>query len=143
MKNKMAGYAGSSKSVAFSWVAILLGFFALCGPAFAAQTAHGPDYQKKLETLSTVLGRAHAIQILCKGRSDQYWRNYMQSLMEVEAPDNSPIRTQLIDNFNAGYSEYEARFGGCTAEASQTFESIAREGRTLSEQLNSMVVSSD
>lgn len=106
-----------------------------------AQTAHGQstvrsqDYFRDVTALAEVLGKAHAIRVVCNGRNDQYWRSYMLRLLELEAPYQGGLRRSLVNGFNAGFS-----FGGdlhrvCDGNAANAEKAYAAEGRDLSARL--------
>ena len=55
-------------------------------PAAAQLTTRNQDYLRDIVDLSDTLGKAHAMRVVCNGSADQYWRRYMVSLLELEAP---------------------------------------------------------
>lgn len=99
--------------------------------------------QIKLVTLSDILGRAHYIQVLCNGRSDQFWRDQMSELLAHEAPKDGPLRRQLIEQFNTAYSDQESALTQCNAAARSEFSKLADKGRALSESINSLISNPD
>lgn len=89
--------------------AALLGL-ALLIPVQVAESqsnVRSQDYFRDVTALAEVLGKAHAIRVVCNGRNDQYWRSYMLRLLELEAPNQGGLRRSLVNGFNAGFS-----FGG-------------------------------
>ena len=59
--------------------------FVLIGSAAAQDAAPRPSgqawYQQQLVDLAGVLGGAHYLRILCSGRGDQRWRDYMRGIL--------------------------------------------------------------
>src|SRR5688572_9046232 len=75
-----------------------------------APTARGEDwYRGQLVELSEVLGGSHYLRVLCEGRGDQRWRNYMRGVIDREPQYNA----LLVEGFNRGYRNEEARFPVC------------------------------
>jgi len=125
-------------------VSILMGLPA--SPAFG-QTARGQTlapapaesphprgevwYAEQLVDLSNVLGGAHYLRILCGGRGDQRWRDYMSGVISRE-PN---FRAQLIEGFNAGYREEEARFEECDRAAAQMEAELRARGLRIADAL--------
>jgi len=93
------------------------------------------DYFRDVIALSEVLGKAHAIRIVCNGRNDQYWRSYMQRLLELEAGYGGGLRTSMANGFNAGYSTTESQYPICTQEAVAAEKSFAASGQVLASRL--------
>lgn len=98
-----------------------------------AQTAApaGPS-RASLEQLASVLGEAHALNVVCNGDDDQYWRRYMQELMELEAPGGD-IRSALTSAFNSGYRAQSSRHEKCTPDLVALQAQVAARGRALTE----------
>jgi uncharacterized protein (TIGR02301 family) len=92
---------------------------AIAAPAFAQQQPGQPRpgepvrgeewYRSQLVELSEVLGGSHYLRILCDGRGDQRWRDYMRGVIEREPSYNA----LLVEGFNRGYRNEEARFPTC------------------------------
>jgi uncharacterized protein (TIGR02301 family) len=92
---------------------------AIAAPAFAQQQPAQPRpgepvrgeewYRGQLVELSEVLGGSHYLRILCDGRGDQRWRDYMRGVIEREPSYNA----LLVEGFNRGYRNEEARFPTC------------------------------
>lgn len=94
------------------------------------------DYFRDVIALSEVLGKAHAVRVACNGRNDQYWRSYMQRLLDLEAAYGGGLRTSMANAFNAGYSTTEAEFSACTQDAVAAEKGFASEGQTLANRLS-------
>ena len=103
-----------------------------------AQLAHGQstvrsqDYFRDVTALAEVLGKAHAIRVVCNGRNDQYWRSYMLRLLELEAPYQGGLRRSLVNGFNAGFSWGSDLHPICDGNAANAEKAYAAEGRDLS-----------
>lgn len=111
------------------------------GQAAMPQTlnSRSADANESLVRLSVVLGRIHALQVLCNGRTDQFWRDQMSQLLTLEAPDDGPVRRTLIESFNTSYSVQESETPQCDGKARSVFNTLAEEGQSLSETLNSAI----
>jgi len=96
--------------------------------AFAQDSAPPPSggdwYGQQLVALSEVLGGSHYLRILCQGRGDQTWRDYMRGVIQREPRYNM----QLVEGFNRGYREQEARFPTCDRDASQMEAELRAQG---------------
>ena len=85
-------------------------------PAQTEQPAGGEEwYRGQLVELSEVLGGAHYLRIVCDGRGDQRWRTYMRGVIEREPQYNA----LLVEGFNRGYRQEEARFPICDTTTRQ------------------------
>ena len=106
-----------------------------------ALQAHGQsrmptqDYFRDVTSLAEVLGKAHAIRVVCNGRNDQYWRSYMLRLLELEAPYQGGLRRSLVNGFNAGFSWGSDLHPSCDSNAETAEKAYATEGRDLSARL--------
>ncbi len=118
-----------------------LSVFAAC--PVNAQSDPSDTFETKLITLAGTLGKTHAIQVLCKGRSDQYWRDQMSEILKLEAPKDGPLRRKLIGEFNTAYTGQEAQSKQCDAAARQTFQVLIEDGRILAETLNGLISNKD
>lgn len=121
-------------------LAITLTAVLFVGVAAAQQPARPPEtpegrrqqYQTEARQLAHVLGQAHYLRLLCVGRGDQSWREYMRQLLDREG---GPRRTDLIDAFNAGYRFGEERFPACTAGAQSQENELKTQGLRLADTL--------
>ena len=94
-------------------------------PAAAQSHARGEAwYGEQLTELSEVLGGAHYLRILCQGRGDQRWRDYMRGVIDREPS----YHDGLVEGFNRGYRDQEARFPICDRAASQTEAELRARG---------------
>jgi uncharacterized protein (TIGR02301 family) len=89
-------------------------------------------YRTQLSELSEVLGGAHYLRILCEGRDDQRWRNYMRGVIDREPRYNAV----LVEGFNRGYRNEEARFSRCDASAEQTEAELRARGLRVAQGLS-------
>jgi uncharacterized protein (TIGR02301 family) len=92
-----------------------------------------------LAKLSGILGRMHALQVICNGRTDQFWRDQMNQLLMLEAPEDGPVRRKLIEDFNTAFTTQEAETAVCNDMARSAFKALAEEGQLLSEVMNTSV----
>jgi len=107
-------------------------------PALTAQsqsTVRSQDYFRDVTALAEVLGKAHAIRVVCNGRNDQYWRSYMLRLLELEAPYQGGLRRSMVNGFNAGFSWGNDLHRVCDGDAATAEKAYAAEGRDLSARL--------
>ncbi len=113
-------------------------FAAAVMPALPAQgqsRVPSQDYFRDVTQLAEVLGKSHAIRVVCNGRNDQYWRSYMLRLLELEAPYQGGLRRSMVNGFNAGFSWGGSLHSACDAEAATAEKAYAAEGRDLSARL--------
>ncbi len=89
-------------------------------------------YRGQLVELSEVLGGAHYLRIVCDGRGDQRWRNYMRGVIEREPQYNGV----LVEGFNRGYRQEEARFPTCDATTRQMEAELRARGLRVSQGLS-------
>lgn len=103
-------------------------------PSRLPETPDGRRQQYLMETrqLAQVLGQAHYLRLLCAGRGDQSWREFMRQLLDREG---GPRRTDLIDAFNAGYRAGEERFPSCTSTAQTQEGELKSQGLRLADTL--------
>lgn len=121
-------------SMTFRVASLLLAVTMLAAPAHAQTTPPAPasPYSQQLTQLSTVLGGAHYLRILCQGRADQRWRDYMKNVINRE-PN---YRNQLIEGFNRGYRDQEARYPACDATATTSEAELRAQGLRLANGLS-------
>ena len=95
--------------------------------------ARGEDwYRGQLVELSEVLGGSHYLRILCVGRGDQRWRDYMRGVIEREPQYNAV----LVEGFNRGYRTEEARFPTCDATTRQMEAELRARGLRIAQALS-------
>ncbi len=81
-------------------------------------------YRQQLVDLAEVLGGAHYLRILCSGRDDQRWRDYMRGVIDREPA----MRQALSDSFNNGYRDESVRFDRCDDASQQTEAELRARG---------------
>lgn len=96
------------------------------------QPARGEEwYRGQLVELSEVLGGAHYLRIVCDGRGSQQWRTFMRGVIEREPQYNA----LLVEGFNRGYRQEEARFPVCDATTRQMEAELRARGVRLAQAL--------
>jgi uncharacterized protein (TIGR02301 family) len=88
-------------------------------------------YRQQLSDLSEVLGGAHYLRILCEGRDDQRWRDYMRGVIQREPQHNA----MLVEGFNRGYRQEESRFADCDTITRQTEAELRARGLRIAQAL--------
>ncbi len=119
----------------FGLLAACLAAPALAQPATPpAQPQLGGEewYRGQLVELSEVLGGSHYLRILCDGRGDQRWRDYMRGVIERE-PEHNAL---LVEGFNRGYRDEEARFPECDATTRQMEAELRARGLRVAQGLS-------
>jgi uncharacterized protein (TIGR02301 family) len=110
-------------------------------PAHAQQQQRAPQtapvrseewYASQLVELSEILGGSHYLRILCDGRGDQRWRDYMRGVIQREPQHNAA----LVEGFNRGYRDEEARFPTCDATTRQMEAELRARGLRVSQGLS-------
>lgn len=89
-------------------------------------------YRAQLSELSEVLGGAHYLRILCEGRGDQRWRDYMRQVINRE-PEHNAL---LVEGFNRGYRQEEARFSQCDETSRQIEAELRARGLRVAQGLS-------
>jgi uncharacterized protein (TIGR02301 family) len=107
---------------------------ALAAPLAMAQE-RAPAERQVLLDLAYTLGEAHALRQACEGEGDQYWRDRMARLIEVEAADEG-FTAQLQGKFNAGYNGRQAEFPTCTPESRKALAATAQHGQGLADKMS-------
>jgi len=99
--------------------------------ALTAQPARAADspFEEQLLRLAEILGSLHYLRNLC-GETGQDWRGRMESLLEVENPDEAR-RARFVERFNRGYRGFETTYTACTASAVEAIRRYMREGEAL------------
>ena len=101
-------------------------------PAPQAQSVGGEAwYRQQLSDLAEILGGAHYLRILCDGRGDQRWRDYMRGVIEREPQHNA----LLVEGFNRGYRQEESRFDDCDSITRQTEAELRARGLRVAQAL--------
>lgn len=89
-------------------------------------------YRAQLVELAEVLGGSHYLRVVCEGRGDQRWRDYMRGVIEREPEYNA----LLVEGFNRGYRNEEARFPVCDATTRQMEAELRARGLRVAQALS-------
>ncbi len=109
----------------------------------AAQSHTFAEREETLARLAQTLGRAHAVRVLCNGRADQHWRNFVQELIDVEAPRSETMRSRIVNDFNYGFTSEQNRLGGCRRDARSIEVAYADAGQRLAASLAGDILDSN
>lgn len=101
-------------------------------PLSETPQARRAQYGDELRQLAQVLGGAHYLRVLCVGRGDQSWRQFMTAMLDREG---GARRTDLVDGFNAGYRDIELRFPNCSPAAQAYETELKNQGMRLADTL--------
>jgi uncharacterized protein (TIGR02301 family) len=107
---------------------LLAAFLIVSTPATAQERS--PAERQALVDLAYVLGESHALRQACEGEGDQFWRQRMIALSEVETPDEALDR-RLRTAFNTGFVSAQAAHAECGPEVRQALARAAAQGRAL------------
>ena len=116
-----------------TWAAVALMVLALAAPASAQDRS--PEARQALVDLAYVLGQSQALRQSCNGENDVYWRQRMERLMDVEAPEQA-LKSRLANTFNAGFNTAQAAFPKCGAASRAEAGRVARRGHDLAAKLS-------
>ena len=111
---------------------LLVVFSAVLATAAQAQE-RTPDQKKQMLDLAYVLGEAHALKQAC-APEDQTWRERMQRMLEVEAPD-ADFEAKLTTRFNDGFTARHVQYPKCDPKAAKLEAKIAAQGEALAKAL--------
>ena len=89
-------------------------------------------YRAQLVELAEVLGGSHYLSVVCEGRGDQRWRDYMRGVIQREPEYNA----LLVEGFNRGYRNEEARFPVCDATTRQMEAELRARGLRVAQALS-------
>ncbi|OJF92889.1 TIGR02301 family protein [Pararhizobium antarcticum] len=92
-------------------------------------------YDPQLVRLSEILGSVQYLRTLCKGDSDDGWRQAMQQLIDREAENEVRRRERFTAAFNRGYRTFASVYTTCTAPAVVAEERYRAEGATLASEI--------
>jgi len=88
-----------------------------------------------VEAMANNLGQLHYLRTLCFSEGDQTWRKAAANMMELEAPQTGPRRSQLVNAFNNGYYQQKERYQRCTKTVAIDVAALAENGRRLATML--------
>jgi len=92
-------------------------------------------YFRDATALADALGSAHGVRYLCNGKSDQYWRDKMIAMIDLEAPQRGTLRASLVDAFNSAFTRTRQRYRICNTATIKAEATFAAEGRALADRL--------
>ena len=108
----------------------------------AAAQERTPPERATLGDLAYAIGESHALRQLCLGPNDQYWRDRMLRLTQVEDADPA-FDAVLRERFNTGFAATQAAFPRCTREVRRREAAAAARGRALAASLTGPVAVDD
>ena len=114
----------------------LLALTLIAGPAVAQDRT--PSQRQTLGELAYALGESHALRQMCSGPGDQYWRDRMLRLTQVEASDPS-FDAVIRERFNTGYAAGQAQAQDCNAASRRAEAGAAARGQALAQKLSVIV----
>lgn len=94
-----------------------------------------PAERQTLSELAYTLGESHALRQLCMGLTDQYWRNRMLRLTEIEESD-AAFDATIRERFNIGYAAGQAQAQDCDAYSRRAEAASASRGQALAQKLS-------
>ena len=112
-------------------VAFLL---SLAATTAAVAQERDPARRQVIVELSRVIGEAHALRQICKGRDDQFWRSRMMSMLEAEDADFA-FSERLRNAFNTGFVSRKTQHLSCTAGTREAEAAVSARGQDLARRL--------
>lgn len=103
----------------------------------AATQERPPAERQILGDLAYAIGESHALRQLCEGPGNQYWRDRMLRLTQVEQAD-AGLDAQLRDRFNTGFAAGQAAMV-CGPESLRAEAAAAARGQALANRLSSIM----
>lgn len=110
------------------------------GPALAQDRP--PAERQALGELAYTLGESHALRQLCRGLGDQYWRDRMLRLTQVEDSD-AAFDAVIRERFNTGYAAGQAQAQDCGPYSRRAEADAASRGQALAQTLSVIMRKSD
>ncbi|VAV88574.1 hypothetical protein MNBD_ALPHA06-1041 [hydrothermal vent metagenome] len=98
------------------------------------QVIRPPETSQNLLAMADVMGAMHYLNVLCKGKQNQDWRERMVEMLELENPEYY-LRAQLISSFNNGFRQQQRMFGVCSERIAAQMQQKSKQGRILSDAL--------
>lgn len=97
----------------------------------AAAAGRGDD----LKSLARIFGQLHHIRRTCEPqREADVWRDRMRRMIELEEPYPT-LRTEMIEAFNGGFRDAQARFPYCDRDARDAAAASARDAEDVTTRL--------
>ena len=87
-------------------------------------------YDHDLQRLSEILGALHFLRGICGSNEGQKWRNEAQALIDAEAPERRPPRSDGA-SFNRGYRGFQQSYRTCTPAAKIVIRRYLEEGAKI------------
>jgi uncharacterized protein (TIGR02301 family) len=103
------------------------------GPALAQDRP--PAERQTLGELAYALGESHALRQLCMGLNDQYWRDRMLRLIQIEDSD-AAFDAVIRERFNTGYAAGQAQAQDCDPYSRRAEAAAASRGQALAQKLS-------
>jgi uncharacterized protein (TIGR02301 family) len=110
---------------------------ALLSGAPALAQERPPAERQILGDLAYAIGESHALRQLCEGPRNQYWRDRMLRLTQVEQAD-AGLDARLRDRFNTGFAAGQAATA-CGPESLKAEAAAAARGQALANRLSSIM----
>lgn len=120
--------------------AFLIFLLAMAAPAAAQERP--PAERQTLSELAYSLGESHALRQACEGPADQYWRDRMLRMTQVEDADPG-FDAQMRERFNTGYAAGQAAALGCGPQSRRAEAAAAARGQTLARRLSAIMRKTD
>jgi uncharacterized protein (TIGR02301 family) len=111
----------------------LLTLLLVAAPALAQ--VRPPAERQTLGELAYALGESHALRPVCMGPGDQYWRDRMLRLTQVEDGEAS-FDAVIRERFNTGYAAGQAQAQDCNADSRRAEAAAAARGQALAQKLS-------
>lgn len=111
----------------------LLALALIASPAAAQDRT--PAERQTLTDLAYALGESHALRQMCSGPNDQYWRDRMLRLTQVEQADQAFDAT-LRERFNTGFAAGHTAAPFCGALSRRAEAAAASRGQALAQKLS-------
>ena len=126
--------SGSQDRVTGLVLALVLAVAAPFPLTSASAQDRAPDARQALADLAYVLGQSHALRQACVDRDDQFWRDRMGRLLDIEASDQA-LKRRLQDAFNTGFAAARLSYPRCGAGARAELARLAMRGKDLAARL--------
>ncbi len=112
---------------------VLLSLTLIAGPALAQERP--PAERQMLGELAYALGESHALRQVCMGPGDQYWRDRMLRLTQVEDSD-AAFDAVIREHFNTGYAAGQTEAQDCDPRSRRAEAAAAARGQALAQRLS-------
>jgi len=115
-------------------IAMILGAVLTAIPAYAQYDDYLIRKQNLIE-LSGIFGELHHIRRMCEpGSEANAWRQRMQTMIELEAPDND-THLKMVESFNLAFRRGKDAYLSCTKQAQRRAKDLAWRGAGLVDSL--------